>query len=151
MVTLNELMNYFNNEELFKNEDSCFEAHINAEGELELSGWDGIDDEEFFLTINKDFDIKLPSGSIYPFDDGDGYFYDWEDEDNPTVKEIADAVVNQIRFAYMLKCAIYCEKVFYFSNVIKANNICGHELLEDFYGRKWSADEKTIVVKNQGE
>lgn len=106
---------------------------------------DGIDDEEYFLSINEDFDILMPSGSVYPFDMANL----WIDEDNPTVEEIAHAVMNQIRIAYMLECSVLYEKIFYFNRLIQKNNIGEHKLSKDTYGRKWTIDYKVISVEDK--
>lgn len=139
--TLKELADYI--------EDRWSEYGIETDfdiDEFDVSIFDGtLDDMCFLATVDKNFDAELYNGSLFPFNNGHGWFENWSDEDNPTIEEVAVAIIGNIRDSIMLTCGSELEQIIKLNKIMKLTNF-NIDLGTDFNGRKWVIEENKVIV-----
>ena len=152
MVTLNELMKYFNTNEMFEKYDSFFKAEMNDDNMLVLYRWDGVLDDEsrFICKIDSEFNISIDvkdNGYWMPFNHGDLFLEDWEDANNPTVKELANSIIESVIMYELDRFSLSYDNILYLHNLLNEEEYHITSQI-DIYNRLWTIKDNLLTVED---
>lgn len=133
MVTLNEVKDFLENCKCNEPitvvlEDECLELY-RFDGEM-------VDDDVLIATIDKEFTVRIPDGSTHPLNlsDLEDINEDIEDINDATVKEIAEAILGNIKVAIAVDSGVTHANIAYIDSIMESNNMITFEVT-DTYGR----------------
>lgn len=131
MITLNEVKEFLDKCET----DNLMTAVMNDDGCLEIYRFDGdpMDDDVLVAKVDEEFTVTTTDGSICPFNYGEGYI---EDIENATVKDIASAILYNIKTIIADEICVTVEHMKWIDRICEKNGIDGLEV-ETYNGQKY--------------